>query len=407
MASVDPGEVLSTAHSFLVKWDDLKEREQLWSELRTAMNVLGKAIAWELPARLRLVGVVVQVIDALANPAQTPIVSAAAQRWLGHMNAQKAHGKMEPLGLLRDLGSCMEGVEAGSFAVASPAVLTEAMEMQVLEAARSISLHLEPQVLEKALVTAVVAKDFSLAQQLLDELKLLSKFRAASDPAPESRAAPSETQPRQMSPPRNRGRAPVVDVSPETTQQLDLGDSEAASNVEDVEDTLAAMMDMGAEVLPVEAVVHSSTPPSPLPAKHFMDKRKREVLDEVIEDGSVSPRRSRAVSSRGHASSSSGNALFDAPIRAAELTSQPSSSSRERFSGEAFGGFVDNEVPVGGGGARTPWTTEEEQRLIAGHGRYGNRWEHIRKNCKLTHRFGTQLRDKWVNLVKSGRAKDN
>lgn len=59
---------------------------------------------------------------------------------------------------------------------------------------------------------------------------------------------------------------------------------------------------------------------------------------------------------------------------------------------------------VPGTRAYTPWTDDEEQRLIAGQKRYGNQWELIRKSCDLRHRFGTQLREKWRNLLRAGRA---
>lgn len=58
---------------------------------------------------------------------------------------------------------------------------------------------------------------------------------------------------------------------------------------------------------------------------------------------------------------------------------------------------------VPGTRAYTPWTDDEERRLIAGQKRYGNQWELIRKSCDLRHRFGTQLREKWRNLHRAGR----
>lgn len=48
------------------------------------------------------------------------------------------------------------------------------------------------------------------------------------------------------------------------------------------------------------------------------------------------------------------------------------------------------------------WSEEEENRLIRGHTLYGNSWETIRKSCSLRHRLGTQLKDKWRNLERSG-----
>lgn len=51
---------------------------------------------------------------------------------------------------------------------------------------------------------------------------------------------------------------------------------------------------------------------------------------------------------------------------------------------------------------RQPWTDEDVQRLLDGHRRYGPAWENIRMNCNLRHRTGTQLKDKYRNLVKYG-----
>merc|ERR1712008_84950 len=51
------------------------------------------------------------------------------------------------------------------------------------------------------------------------------------------------------------------------------------------------------------------------------------------------------------------------------------------------------------------WTQTEEMRLKEGYARYGRKWELIRKSCGLRHRLGTQLREKWRNLVLAGEIK--
>lgn len=56
--------------------------------------------------------------------------------------------------------------------------------------------------------------------------------------------------------------------------------------------------------------------------------------------------------------------------------------------------------------AYTPWSDDEELRLVEGQRRYGNQWELIRKRYNLRHRLGTQLREKWRNLNRSGRVRE-
>jgi len=56
--------------------------------------------------------------------------------------------------------------------------------------------------------------------------------------------------------------------------------------------------------------------------------------------------------------------------------------------------------------SHSAWTEEEELRLVEGHNLYDNRWELIRRKCGLSHRLGTQLREKWRNLVKAGHVRE-
>jgi len=55
---------------------------------------------------------------------------------------------------------------------------------------------------------------------------------------------------------------------------------------------------------------------------------------------------------------------------------------------------------------RVHWSPREEQLLIEGYRKYGPAWESIRNNCGLKDRKGTQLREKWVNMVKRGTVKE-
>jgi len=424
-----PSVALTTAHHLLVKWDVLSERDQLWSELRATMSVLGKAIAWQLPARLRLVGVVVQVVDALTNPVQAPAVIDLVREWLWHVKRQQRLGKIDPLGLLKALGRCMEGSDLADSKATPDAVLSEDLEMQIIEAARAISLHLQYDVLEKALVAMVVSKNFGGARLLVDELELLCQFVAqapTSSPVPastleahEHQMAPAETQ---VQPAFQRRSFSYPDISTQRLNQSSF-DPEVAGETQDMEETLAAMLEMGSEVvtraaeagkglLPSEAV--ASVAPTckvqqhgdeqmiaatgvrrPAPAmetsklvQQHGDKRKCEVLDggeEIcctpLSDPQPAPSRGRSFSgnARKIAKKSLRNPLFDDSIQASPVRVVPSS--------------------------RRQWTSEEQQRLTDGHRKFGGRWEFLRQNCQLQHLSGMQLKDKWANLIKSGRVK--
>jgi len=262
-----------------------------------------------------------------------------------------------------------------------------------------------------------------------------------------------------------------------------MAGQEATANSQlDVDDTLAAMMEMGSEAFPEEekkagisepsaagsglippvfatfAKVPASqqaraSPQCPAPVatpmealcsyKPWAGKRKHEDIEEIVEGGftqsppSTQPRpamqpdrglaplqdrnalpssgrsffdvrmptQGQASSSSSGQAASSGNALFDdSPIRSTPLSQGVTRVAPPgQFRPEVF---QDKEVPPAGSAGRTRWTSEEEQRLIVGHEKYGTRWEHIRQTCGLKHKFGTQMRDKWVNLVKTGRVKE-
>merc|ERR1719424_806091 len=447
------------------------------------MSVLGVEIAWALPARLRLVGVIVQVVDVLAqDTTQTSPATKMVLQWLKNLHTQQSHGKIDAFGLLKELGRVMEDAEtqrpeAAASAKTSTELSTD-LEMQVIEAARIISVQLDSQVLEKALIATVVTKDFHAARELVDDHELMSKFAAVSLPsAPQ--ASVTQPQRQQLSPPRvievPDAMSPVPTYAGGSDNSPMVGQEEAMGNSQlDVEDTLAAMMEMGSEAFPEEEPLAAATVPpvcsavvkvaasqqlraspeaptpnaTPMEAlctyKPWTGKRKHEDIEEIVEDGftpsppSTQPRpatqpdrgfaplqeRSALPSSgrsffdvrmptQGQASSSSsgqaaaqpGNALFDdSPIRSTPLSQGVTRlAAPGQFRPEVF---QDQEVPAAGSAGRTKWTSEEEQRLISGHERYGGRWEHIRTTCGLKHKFGTQIRDKWVNLVKTGRAKD-
>jgi len=194
-------------------------------------------------------------LRAVANPEMAPIVIDAVQQWILNVKREQALGKIDPLGLLSGLGCCMESKEA---TMESPFDGKRAgeLEMQVVEAARTISLHLDYHVLEKALVATVVAKDFVQARRLIDELELLCKFLAVADvevgclgPS----AEPSETQAvgspqhvdrRRFDADAARGSDLMEDVE---RPRLDADAARGSAVTEDVEDTLTAMMEMGAE----------------------------------------------------------------------------------------------------------------------------------------------------------------
>eukprot|EP00747_Dinoflagellata_sp_TGD_P219305 gnl/TRDRNA2_/TRDRNA2_91437_c0_seq3.p1 gnl/TRDRNA2_/TRDRNA2_91437_c0~~gnl/TRDRNA2_/TRDRNA2_91437_c0_seq3.p1 ORF type:complete len:385 (+),score=73.52 gnl/TRDRNA2_/TRDRNA2_91437_c0_seq3:44-1198(+) len=45
------------------------------------------------------------------------------------------------------------------------------------------------------------------------------------------------------------------------------------------------------------------------------------------------------------------------------------------------------------------WSEDEEKKLMKGFHKFGKSWEMIRTCCGLKHRTGTQLREKWRNLM--------
>ena len=65
---------------------------------------------------------------------------------------------------------------------------------------------------------------------------------------------------------------------------------------------------------------------------------------------------------------------------------------------------ADRRVPVCRK-AYTKWTNQEEQNLTRGHNLYGNNWQLIQSSCHLASKDPVQLKDKWRNLVKAGKAR--
>jgi len=98
------------------------------------------------------------------------------------------------------------------------------------------------------------------------------------------------------------------------------------------------------------------------------------------------------------ASSSSSAAPF--VVKLAPAAAQPTSAAAPNIGSDVSrnGSSAPNKV-------RKRWTNEEEDRLIEGQGQYGHKWEQIRMNCELQKFAGTQIRDKWVNLLKSDRVR--
>lgn len=474
---ISPVDVLKTAHQFLVKWEAFDERAKLWQELQSATSELGKATGWVLPARLRLVGVIVQVVDALSKRSQAPSMIAAVDEWLKSVRRSQSLGKIDPLELLAELGSHMEmkGKNADSESAVPEFAELKDLEMELIAAARSISLHLEYQLLEKAVVSAVAVKEFDRARLLIDELDLTWRVQSKTEPPLGAGFDPSLRAPRvhelgksgvSIGPETTKEDVvPEEDAIPEKAAHADdvTGDAEdmhaedeATMQAEDVEDTLAAMMDMGAETcdevtfvssqasveqeraqqvpssgsriepgspevsfhpkssLPqdeapslmraeIPSVPASFLSPPRSPASSFMAKRKRAVLEEAIEGFSQDASPGNNASS----APATGNDLFDGPIVPQRQTRGQRSGPSASPSASLQDQFLQADADEFTKAKRRPWTLEEQERLIEGHRRYGNKWEHIRKKCGLMHRYGTQVRDKWVNLVKAGLVVDD
>uniref|UniRef100_A0A7S1WD46 Myb-like domain-containing protein n=1 Tax=Alexandrium catenella TaxID=2925 RepID=A0A7S1WD46_ALECA len=104
-----------------------------------------------------------------------------------------------------------------------------------------------------------------------------------------------------------------------------------------------------------------------------------------------------------------GQMLFDAPLLDFQDPREPSAPSVPVVRSAAMPDLLGTQgtvptprdiIPMRRG--HSPWSEEEEVRLIEGYRRYGSAWERIRVTCDLSHRKGTQLREKWRNLVKAG-----
>lgn len=401
-SQLSPLTTLGTAHQLLVKWEHLQERKKLWEELQTAISIFGKAVDWQLPARLRLVAAVLQVVEALASSGKSSNVGTAVFQWLRTVQRQERSGIIDPLTLLWDLDCCTDGATAQSSAASSSDSFcgnSADLESQVVAAARVVSSYLDTEALEKALMQQVVAKSFQRARLLIDELEVLAKYfdagvayRIAESDAALFASAPSGSQPkslgeRMLGSPKLGGAAskPAEEPGP------------------DDEDTLLAMMEMGAEA------------PEPAVAAQASQGVKSQGFSQAIAGASASASSHQQVvpqatqadirtyaatpqQEREHGQKRK-TSVFDDPIEDGEgATPEP------RTLGQPGLRFEDKTVPVKSG--RSPWNDDEVERLIAGHQSYGNAWEHIRKACGLNHRKGTAIRDKWVNLVKAGRVRD-
>merc|ERR1712194_380698 len=183
------------------------------------------------------------------------------------------------------------------------------------------------------------------------------------------------------------------DVQPESQQLVSV------DVVEEAVENLAG-------ALPSQAAQSSVERSLPAPSVAAASESRPAPLQQ---SGLISPpRERRGMPCQGQASSlSPANALLDAPIESVPGVLQLASGVTQSASAPARRVGADmlrDNIPAADN-VRKRWTTEEEERLIDGQERYGNRWEHIRKNCQLQHCHGTQIRDKWVNLLKAGKVR--
>jgi len=114
--------------------------------------------------------------------------------------------------------------------------------------------------------------------------------------------------------------------------------------------------------------------------------------------GSSSPAVLSVTAKRKNAASS----LFDAPLAGfddAALWCKHVRSAAPAVAGPTSASHCD--VPTARRGY-LGWTRAEEKLLKEGYACYGRKWELIRGSCGLRHRLGTQLREKWRNLVLAG-----
>lgn len=98
-------------------------------------------------------------------------------------------------------------------------------------------------------------------------------------------------------------------------------------------------------------------------------------------------------------------ALFEAPLQGFEVRRSPQRAHarlRSAAPASAAASTVARRDVPGRERQYQPWSDEEEQRLLEGHRQYRNQWELIRHKFDLMHRLGTQLKDKYRNLVRAG-----
>lgn len=354
-AAIDLADVL------FKRWNSEVHREETWAKLQKCINELGPACQWNLPARLRLVAIIVQVTE-LFNKVH---VQLHAGLWVLKVRRQKYAHKIDALGLMGGLAKCLECSESPDLTAQEKAELaslsTEQLETEVVAAASIISSNLDYHCLEDRQILAVKAKEFKLAQAIITELELLWKFLQIS--------------------------APMSELAPRARDDDTLSDLLAKELSQD--DTLEDMLELSAEGEDLEDVMtplsqtshHLRTVAPPL-----IGKRKAEVA--IVVPNSAARKRQVPASNSSIAPSQSQVVL--------DLTSR-SGSQASRVS-DIFNSALSERREE-----RATWTPETEERLMKGHTRYGNRWEFIRSQCQLQEYTGSQLKDKVRTLKKQGR----
>jgi len=361
------GVALSLADSLFKRWSLEAEREETWAKLQKCISDLGPACQWDLPARLRLVAVVVQVTEVL-DKVHVPVLVGL---WILRVRRQKQAQKFDALGLMGDLSKCLECSESIPLTEQEKADLallsSERLELNVVAAASTVSSHLDYYYLEDRLIHAIRSKEFKLAQAITHELELLWKFLQIS--VPKSEPAPSDPS----------GLLPANGDDDTLRDLLELSQ----------DDTLEDMLELGGEGEDLEEVATPISQTSqqlrqvgPL----LIGKRKAEVIGS-IEVPKDSVRRRQVPASQS----------FFVPSQSQIVPVSPSSMSQGSRVSDLFTSALSERRED-----RMFWTPEEEQKLIAGHTAYGNRWGFLRVQCGLQNKTGAQLKDKVRNLKKNG-----
>lgn len=362
---------IDLADALFKRWTSEVHREETWAKLQKCINELGPACQWNLPARLRLVAIIVQVTELFHKVH----VQLHAGLWVLKVRRQKYAHKIDALGLMGGLAKCLECSESPDLTAQEKAELaslsTEQLETEVVAAASIISSNLEYHSLEDRHILAVKAKEFKLAETIIHELELLWKFLQISAPMP----ILSDIS------------ANEIKLAPRARDDNTLSDLLAKELSQD--DTLEDMLELSAEGEDLEDVMtplsqtshHLRTVAPPL-----IGKRKAEVA-VVVPNSAV--RKRQVPASHSSIATSQTQVVLHPTSRSGSQASRVS---------DIFNSALSERREE-----RATWTPEAEERLMNGHTRYGNRWEFIRSQCQLQQYTGSQLKDKVRTLKKQGR----